>query len=344
LVATAVFLATSDATPRTEPAALVPGTAAPAVTADPAAPTPTPPPVLPRFGLAQTKRPTVVRVVPSRLGEIMSFLRAGILLPIRAETNGFLRIETPCELDGWISRKDVVFDAPGAQHVTSLRDATIVIDPGHGGLDLGAVGPKGLQEKAVNLDISRRLAALLAPARVLLTRDADYTAGLQYRTDIASSVGAQMLVSVHNNSSPDIHTDIPGTETFYQLHSASSRRLAGLTYEELLHALIGFKVPWVAERDAGAKYRMNERGGDYYHVLRTSRPPAVIVEGLYISNPPEEALLARADVRDIMAQALARAIGRYLTTNDPGSGFVDKPLPRASGPVYLTPSKCRDPS
>jgi N-acetylmuramoyl-L-alanine amidase len=272
-------------------------------------------------------------------------LRAGILLPIRAESNGFLRVETPCEVDGWVARGDVTLVATAAKSASSLRDATIVVDPGHGGLDVGAVGPKGLTEKSVNIDLSRRLQALLAPARVVVTREGDYTAGLDYRTDIATAVGAQLFVSVHNNSSPDVHTDIPGTETFYQLKSSESKRIAGLTYEELVRTLEKFKgIPWVAERDAGAKYRLNERGGDYYHVLRTSRPPAVIVEGLYISNPPEEALLARGDVRDLMAHALARAITRYITTRDPGSGFIEKPLPRASGPVYHTPSACHDPA
>src|SRR5207245_499949 len=163
-------------------------------------------------------------------------------------------VETPCELDGWVSTRDVTLDPPAAKTASSLRGATIVIDPGHGGLDSGAVGPKGLMEKAVNLDIARRLSSMLAPARILFTRN-----------------------------------------------------------------------------------------GDYYHVLRTSGPPAVIVEGLYISNPPEEALLARPDVRDLMARALARAINRYLTTRDPGSGFVLKPLPRVSGPVFHTPSACHDP-
>ena len=305
----------------------------------------TPPPVRPRIGVVATRRSTVVRVVPSADGEIASVIRAGILLPIRAESNGYVRVETPCEFDGWIPRRDVTFEEPSAETAVALPGATIVIDPGHGGIDSGAVGPKGLMEKAVNLDLSRRLQTLLAPARVLLTRAGDYTAGLDYRTDIATAIGAQLFVSVHNNSSPDIRTDIPGSETFYQQHSTSSRRLAGLTYEELLRTLQVFKgIPWVAERDAGAKYRLNERGGDYYHVLRTSRPPAVIVEGLYISNPPEEALLAREDVRDLMARALARAITRYIATKDPGSGFVTKPLPRASGSVYVTPSTCRDPA
>jgi N-acetylmuramoyl-L-alanine amidase len=302
-----------------------------------------PPPVRSRTGIATTRRTTLVRVVASTDGEVVRRLRAGISLPVRAESNDFLRIETPCERDGWVRARDVIYQKPAPKHVSALKDATIVIDPGHGGIDSGAVGPRGLLEKGVNLEISKRLQALLRPARVVITRDGDYTAGLDYRTDIATALGAQVFVSVHNNSSPQIRTDQPGTETYYQLKSKPSKRLAGLTYEELLRTLRRFSASWVSQRDAGAKYRINERGIDYYHVLRTSRPPAVIIEGLYISNAPEEALLRREDVRDLMARALANAITRFITTDDLGSGFVT-PLPRASGPVYRTPSTCRDPA
>ena len=72
--------------------------------------------------------------------------------------------------------------------------------------------------------------------------------------------------------------------------------------------------------------------------------PAVITEGAYIDNPPEEALLRRADVRDLMARGLARAIERYFTTDDSGSGYVTRPLQRASGPRFRLPSPCRDPA
>src|SRR4029077_9901071 len=93
----------------------------------PAATPGTAPPILPRVGLARTTRTATVRVVPSPSAELVSVLRAGILLPIRAESNGFLRIETPCELDGWVSRHDVVLDPPAAKTAAALRDATIVI-------------------------------------------------------------------------------------------------------------------------------------------------------------------------------------------------------------------------
>jgi N-acetylmuramoyl-L-alanine amidase len=152
-----------------------------------------------------------------------------------------------------------------------------------------------------------------------------------------------VFVSVHNNASPDGPSEHPGTETYYQLKSRGSKRLAGLTYEEVLRTLERFHVSWVSQDDAGAKYRMNERGIDYYYVLRHTTIPAVIVESAYISNPPEEALLRREDVKDFLARALARAVNRYVTTDDPGSGFITKPLPRVTGPRSQTPSRCRDP-
>jgi N-acetylmuramoyl-L-alanine amidase len=337
----AVVGVTSEPSPTLERAG--PGPAAAAALPPTAAPTMPPAPVVPRVGVAVTLGSAYVRVVPTPGAEVMSVLRRGIVLPVRATSNGFVRIETPCELDGWVARSDVTFLPHAAARATTLREATIVIDPGHGGLDTGAVGPTGLEEKTVNLDIARRLETLLRPARVVLTHDTDFTAGLQYRTDIATSLGAQLFLSVHNNSSPEIRTDVPGTETYYQLRSPASKRLAGLTYEEIVRALERFSVAWVSQPDAGAKYRLNERGTDYYHVLRTTVPPAVIVEGMYISNPPEEALLRRDDVRELMAAALARAVDRFVTTSDPGSGFVT-PRSRGSGPVYVTPSACRDPA
>ena len=316
------------------------GSAAPPV----ATPAPKTQPVRTLSALVAARRRTVVRVLPSLQGEVVSVVRRGILLPVTAERNGFLRVLTPCELDGWVNRRDVLFRRRGVQRPALLRDATIVVDPGHGGIDPGAVGKGGLFEKTANLEIARRLQTLLRPARVVMTREADYTVALRYRTELATAARAHAFVSVHNNSSPDGPSEHPGTETYYQRRSPASKRLAGLTYEELLRTLGRLRISWVSQDDAGAKYRMNERGIDYYFVLRHSKVPAVIVEGLYISNPPEEALLRREDVKDVMATALAKAINRYFTTRDPGSGFITRPSQRVSGPRSRTPAACRDPA
>jgi N-acetylmuramoyl-L-alanine amidase len=127
---------------------------------------------------------------------------------------------------------------------------------------------------------------------------------------------------------PDGPRDGPGTETFYQHQSPTSKRLAGLIYEEVVKALSAYKVAWVGDRDAGAKYRLNGGGGDYYAILRQTGPvTAVLAELAFISNPPEAELLARPDVQKVEGEAVARGILRFLNSDAPGSGFVT-PYPR----------------
>ena len=86
----------------------------------------------------------------------------------------------------------------------------------------------------------------------------------------------------------------------------------------------------MADRDAGAKYRLNDAGIDYYGILRRSAEANVVAslgELGFISNPSEELLLRRDDVRQAEAEAVARAIVRFLRTKDSGSGFTI-PYPR----------------
>ncbi|HUS62363.1 MAG TPA: N-acetylmuramoyl-L-alanine amidase, partial [Acidimicrobiales bacterium] len=90
------------------------------------------------------------------------------------------------------------------------------------------------------------------------------------------------------------------------------------------------QVSWVADTDAGAKYRLNSSGGDYYGILRqTKDTPAVLAELGFISNPPEAELYTRADVQQVEGEAVARGIIRYLTTTDAGSGYTE-PYPRTA--------------
>ncbi|HEV8115949.1 MAG TPA: N-acetylmuramoyl-L-alanine amidase, partial [Acidimicrobiales bacterium] len=105
--------------------------------------------------------------------------------------------------------------------------------------------------------------------------------------------------------------------------------------EELVVAFSAFDdVAWQADTDAGAKTRRNSRGEDYYGVLRQSAGvPAVLTEALFLSNPDEAELLARPRVQRAEADALARAIARFLTTDDPGSGSVEAyPRSTPAGP------------
>jgi N-acetylmuramoyl-L-alanine amidase len=178
---------------------------------------------------------------------------------------------------------------------------------------------------------------------VLLTRTGDYTLTLPTRAKIAQAVSPRAMVSIHHNAEPDEPWPRPGSETYYQIASSDSKRLAGLIYEELMKALSRYGgVTWVADRDAGVKYRPGSQG-DYYAVLRQPAPVvSVLVESAFISNPPEAELLSRADVQQVEGEAIARGIVRYLTSRDPGSGFVE-PYPRPTPPSSGRAGPCTDP-
>ena len=123
----------------------------------------------------------------------------------------------------------------------------------------------------------------------------------------------------------------PGAETYYQIASPDSKRLAGLIYEEVVRAFSAYDIAWVADRDAGAKYRQGQRG-DYYAVLRLPQDVvSVLVESAFVSNPAEAELINRPDVQRVEGEAVARGILRYLNTADPGSGFTE-PYPRTDPP------------
>jgi N-acetylmuramoyl-L-alanine amidase len=147
---------------------------------------------------------------------------------------------------------------------------------------------------------------------------------------IAAALKPKAFVSIHHNAEPDETRTTPGVETYYQVRSAESKRLAGLIYEEVYKAMAPLGTVWAADRDAGTKYRTGDSGNDYYGILRRSAEAGVtatLAELGFISNPAEEALYLRDDVRQIEADAVARGVIRFLRTDDPGTGFIE-PYPR----------------
>jgi N-acetylmuramoyl-L-alanine amidase len=221
-----------------------------------------------------------------------------------------------------------------------------VLDPGHGGLERGAIAPSGLAEADVNLQVARDAQESLQAAglTVVLTRTADYDVDLTTRAEIITSLAPKAFVSVHHNAAPDRASSGPGSETYYQMVSPDSKRLAGLVFEELTRALSRYRVAWMVYRDGGAQFRPGTNG-DYYAILRLpSHVVGALSEAAFISNPPEAALLARPDVQRVEGAAVAQGILRYLTTADAGSGFT-APQPRPDSPPPTGPAvPCRDPA
>jgi N-acetylmuramoyl-L-alanine amidase len=177
----------------------------------------------------------------------------------------------------------------------SIRAHVVAIDAGHGGKDTGAIGPTGLFEKDVVLDIAQRVRDLLVKAdvRVIMTRETDAFVELPDRPRLAKQQGATVFVSIHANASTRPASN--GSETYYL--SPQSQVLAQLVQEELA------RVPNLVPR--GTKTAN-------FLVLRESDVPAVLVEVAYVSNVDEEARLRQQAFRQRLAEAVARGVQRFL--------------------------------
>ena len=293
------------------------------------------------IGAATTTKPTPVYQAADPASAVVSRLRANILLPVDGVTGTFLRVMTPCEATGWVRTSDVVLHPRSTGPPGSYENAVIVLDPGHGGLQTGAVGPNGLAEKDANLAIVYKLAGHLKGARLFVTRTGDFTAGLRYRSAIANALGAHAFISIHNNSAPDGPSDHPGSETWHQSRSAPAQRLSSLVWTSLVEGLKPFKLNWVADRKAGTRTRLNEHGHDYYGLLRASTVPTVIVEAMFISNAPEENLLRHPKGQDAVAKAVAKGLKKYVKKAD---REVSRPYAGAVGTTGGVPAGCTDPA
>lgn len=265
------------------------------------------------------------------LGAVLS--PTGVLVEIEAETASGYVVRTPCG-----GRATIPWGQP-------LGPVQVVIDPGHGGDEQGAVGGTGLTEAELNLDVARRTATELTRRSivVVLTRNGDYRVPISRRAALADALGAAAFVSIHHNTPASAPSAEPGTEVFVQSTSDPSRRLGGLVYEEVVDELSQFDVEWTSRSDAGVLMVLDQDGADAYGIARYPSTPSALVELAYIGNPREEALLVTDDYREAAAEALADGIERYLTTSDPGSGFIASPRRTEVGTDTGGTDGCVDP-
>ncbi len=220
-----------------------------------------------------------------------------------------------------------------------LKIGKIVIDPGHGGHDTGTIGPNGLEEKDLVLEVSRRLGKLLETrlgAEVVYTRKDDTFIPLETRTAIANQAHADLFVSIHANSSHD--EAARGVETYYLNFTSSpealevaarenavseksiyelqdlvkkialkekieeSREFAG-DVQASLHSGLAVKSP--AIRDRGVKKAP-------FIVLIGANMPSILAEISFVSNPTDEHRLATSEYRERIAESLYRGIAKYV--------------------------------
>lgn len=239
-----------------------------------------------------------------------------VVAPVLLEQSDGLVIRTPCQ--------GIAMATDGDR----LDRVHVVIDPGHGGFEPGAVTADGIAEKDVNFEVAKRVEAMLQDRgfEVTLTRYADFRIPLVTRVEIAESLDAQLLVSIHHQGTDTNvpRSDVPGTEVYYQQDSEESRRFAGLLVEEARIELGAFDIEWFAGSDAGAVYRPNaDTGEDFYGMVRLPTMPAVLAEMAFLGNAAEVDLLRTGELQVAEAKAISAAVERWFTTDDPGSGFVE---------------------
>jgi N-acetylmuramoyl-L-alanine amidase len=212
----------------------------------------------------------------------------------------------------------------------ALSRPKIVIDPGHGGTEEGAVGHGGLKEKDLTLQISKRLGELLASrlgAEVIYTRTSDLAIPLDARAAVANQAGADLFISIHANSSDDINAR--GIETYYvasapapvpvslaagaapvamkpvseEFKVGESHKLAVEVQQAMYHAFGGEK----GVLNRGVKQAP-------FIVLLDATMPSILAEVAFVSNTADEQKLSTAEGQEAVADALYRGIAHYLAT------------------------------
>jgi N-acetylmuramoyl-L-alanine amidase len=244
---------------------------------------------------------------------------------------------------------------------------TIVIDPGHGGKEVGAIGPAGLQEKDITLAIARRLAGVLERrlnARVVLTRTGDELITLDDRTSIANQYKADLFVSIHLNAS--VVRDARGTETYFLSLDASdelARKAADrenasavntpstggvsdlrmilwdLAQQEYLKE--SSRLAELIQDEMNVLAGIQSRGVKQapFKVLVGATMPAALVEVGFVSNPEEEAKLGSEEFQARIAETLASAIDRYKNEYEVRIGIAEpKPSPPSASPSPAVPA------
>jgi N-acetylmuramoyl-L-alanine amidase len=222
-----------------------------------------------------------------------------------------------------------------------LKIGTIVIDPGHGGHDTGTIGPGGLMEKDLVLDVAQRLGALIEErlgGDIVYTRSDDSFVPLETRTAIANQKQADLFVSIHANSSRD--SKARGIETYYLNFTTDQDALEvaareNAVSEKSVHELqdlvkkITLREKLEESREFAGEvqrslYTNMSRGNTGlrnrgvkkapFVVLIGANMPSILAEISFVSNPTDERLLKKPDYRQKVAEALFRGVQRYANS------------------------------
>ncbi len=225
--------------------------------------------------------------------------------------------------------------------VFGLKMGKVVIDAGHGGHDTGTIGPDGLMEKDLVLDVALRLGALITQqlgAQVVYTRSDDTFIPLEQRTKVANNEKADLFISIHANSSPEpsasgvetyffnLTSDKSGLDLATRENATSASSISDLS--DMLHrAVLQAKLEESREFAQSVQnslwtcsVKMDSRSRDRgvrqapFVVLIGATMPSILAEIGFVSNPHDEKMLRRSDQRERIAEALFKGVSQYAAT------------------------------
>jgi N-acetylmuramoyl-L-alanine amidase len=245
-----------------------------------------------------------------------------------------------------------------------LKIGRIVIDPGHGGHDTGTIGPTGLMEKDLCLDVALRLGKIieqrLPGADVIYTRSDDTFVPLEERTNLANQAKADLFISIHANSSRD--TGARGIETYYLNLKGSAEAMEvaareNATAQEGVHDLEDLvkRIAQTEKIDESKEFAEDIQDSLARRIPRSTKTvknrgvrkapfvvligadmPSILTEISFLSNPSDEKLLKQPEQRQKVAEGLYQGIASYLqsmnsvTVNMPPKNRVGRPAATTS--------------
>ncbi|MDR3584538.1 MAG: N-acetylmuramoyl-L-alanine amidase [Desulfosporosinus sp.] len=219
----------------------------------------------------------------------------------------------PCVQTTYDPSTEVLINPFQGMPANALAGKTIMLDPGHGGPDTGAVGPNHTYEKDDNLAIALALNDILkqAGAKVILTRDKDIspasdyseTADLEARVALAAKDNPDLFICIHNDSFTN--PDVQGTSTYY-----SQDNLKGNESLQLANSIETAAIDTLKTKNRGVK-------AAGFYVLRKTTIPAILLEVAFISSPYEEARLQNPTFQKNVASAIFHGIYNYYITPIP---------------------------
>ncbi|MFO7812695.1 MAG: N-acetylmuramoyl-L-alanine amidase [Pelovirga sp.] len=240
---------------------------------------------------------------------------------------------------------DILGSATSDQPVMRIRQQSngdgirlIVVDPGHGGRDPGAIGPSGTREKDVNLAMAKILAAALRQqlgVKVLLTREDDRYLELRERTEYANRVGADLFISLHANATTGSRAY--GVETYFLNLSKTNEaaevaarengmtlqdisNLEAILFDLMANAKINESSRLAAEVQQSLVAGLSSRYSNIrdlgvkqgpFHVLLGATMPSALVESAFITNPREEKRLKSVDYQRYVANSIVQGVKKY---------------------------------